>query len=415
MSRAKYGLIVCYCRLRLISLAYQAESGLEELDMRRYYRRYEMRIIAFFLLSLIVYLAMAYFFLAPRGYYGTIEQPRFADPWIARTETILSGGLLYRDVFTTTPPLTNLLLMPPALVSKAFGHLNPWSTLSFMIYFSLFNLFGAFVLFYMGSSRIDGYRAAMFFLLNPLTFGNTVLRRQDESIVVFFIGVALLLFLKQHHFRSALAIAAAMLVKLTGGVVLVIALIHSRKWHYLIAPVVFFFLVMAPFLILAGSDAIFWDVNRVETQHPFQFNGVSWGALWNQYQAEAQQMPLPLASFIFLVGVGGTILLIAWKRYGVLEDITILLIVVLTLSPKLHTGYFSMLALTMAPLLPKYRLTSIYLLFGGLAIVADFYKWPIEDFRLAFILMVGVFTLLLLCLLRLAFEPQPGEVDSAIA
>ena len=75
-------------------------------------RRYEIRLFGVFLLLLVVYLLIAYFIHAPRGYYGTIEQPRFADPWIARTETILSGGLLYRDVFTTTPPLTNIIAHP---------------------------------------------------------------------------------------------------------------------------------------------------------------------------------------------------------------------------------------------------------------------------------------------------------------
>ena len=67
--------------------------------MRKFIRLYEVQLTVIFLISLFVYLAIAYFFHAPRGYYGTIEAPRFADPWIARGETILSGGLLYRDVF----------------------------------------------------------------------------------------------------------------------------------------------------------------------------------------------------------------------------------------------------------------------------------------------------------------------------
>ena len=73
----------------------------------------------------------------------------------------------------------------------------------------------------------------------------------------------------------------------------------------------------------------------------------------------------------------------------------------LILSPKLHTGYFSLLAFTMAPLLKKYRLTPIYFLFGTLAVVADFYKWPIVNFPLAFWLMVVVIILLLLVVARI--------------
>jgi len=151
-------------------------------------RTYALRILAIFLALFVVYLLIAYFVLEPMGYYGTAEQPRFADPWIARAETIVNGGLLYRDVFTTTPPLINLLLIPPALVSGLFGHLNPWATLSFMTYFSLFNLFTAYALLYTTKDREEGYRAALVFLLNPLTFGNSLLRRQDESILAFYTG-----------------------------------------------------------------------------------------------------------------------------------------------------------------------------------------------------------------------------------
>lgn len=370
---------------------------------------YELRLTALFVALLALYLAIAYLFHLPRGYYGTVEQPRFADPWLARTETILNGGVLYRDVFTTTPPLTNLLLIVPSVVSGWFGHLNPWSTLSFMLYFSLFNLLGALVLLYMGETREVGYKTAVFFLLNPLTFGNTVLRRQDESIIVFFIALSILFFLRQQHLRAALAIGTAMLVKLTGAVTLPIALLHSRNWRYLVVPFLLFALVMAPFLLAAGRDAMFWDVNKRETQHPFQFDGVSLGSLWNRYHEEAAQVPLEGPAVLFVVGVGLTAVYLATKPHGFLEDLTLLIAIVLILTPKLHTGYFSMLALTMAPLASRYRFIPSYFLFGAFAIVADFYKWPIENFSVAFHLMVATLALLLLALIQIV-RPQPKPV-----
>lgn len=377
--------------------------------MKRVLASYEIRLVVWFVLLLVVYLGIAYTFHVPRGYYGTTEQPRFADPWLARTETILNGGVLYRDVFTTTPPLTNLLLIVPSVVSGWFGHLNPWSTLSFMLYFSLFNLFGALVLLYMGETREEGYKTAVFFLLNPLTFGNTVLRRQDESIIVFFIALSILFFLRQQHLRAAVAIGTAMLVKLTGAVTLPIALLHSRNWRYLVAPFLLFALVMAPFLLAAGRDAMFWDVNKRETQHPFQFDGVSLGSLWNRYHEEAEQVPLEGPAVLFVVGVGLTAVYLATKPHGFLEDLTLLIAIVLILTPKLHTGYFSMLALTMAPLASRYRFIPSYFLFGAFAIVADFYKWPIENFSVAFHLMVVTLALLLLALIQIV-RPQPKPV-----
>ena len=377
--------------------------------MKKRFASYEGRLLVLSVLLVAFYLGIAYFFHAPKGYYGTIEQPRFADPWLARTETILNGGVLYRDVFTTTPPLTNLLLIVPSVVSGWFGHLNPWSTLSFMLYFSLFNLFAALVLLYMGKTREVGYKTAVFFLLNPLTFGNTILRRQDESIIVFFIAVSILFFLRQQHVRSALAIGAAMLVKLTGAVTLPIALLHSRNWRYLLFPFLLFALVMLPFLLAAGRDAMFWDVSKRETQHPFQFDGVSLGSLWNRYHEEAEQVPLEGPAVLFVVGVGLTAVYLTQKSHGFLEDLTLLVAVVLILSPKLHTGYFSMLALTMAPLAQRYRFTASYFLFGTFAIVADFYKWPIENFPIAFNLMVITFALLLFALIQI-IRLQPKQV-----
>lgn len=367
------------------------------------------KIVLLFLGLLLLYLLIAYFYLAPMGYYGTIEQPRFADPWMARTETILSGGLLYRDVFTTTPPLTNLLLIPPSLVPIYFGNINPWSTLSYMLYFSLFNLFAALVLLKMGETRREGFRAAVLFLLNPLTFGNTVLRRQDESILVFFFALALLLILKRRHMKAAVAIGVATLVKISAGILVPIAFLHSRNWRYLVVPISVFMIILAPFLILAGSDAIFWDFNKGGGEHPFQYRGVSLAKLLND--AYTVQIPLAVMSTILVVGVGIVALFIVWKRFGVLQDTIILVTAVFLLSPKLHTGYFSMLVFAMAPLLKDRKLAAVYLLFGLVALVADIYKWPIENFPITFWLMIAAFLLLIYLVVRFSLAAKQAKTS----
>lgn len=373
-------------------------------------RTYELRILGVFLLLFTSYLLIAHFGLEPLGYYGTAEQPRFADPWIARAETIVGGGLLYRDVFTTTPPLTNFLLVPPALVSGLFGHRNPWATLSFMTYFSLFNLFAAWALLHMAKEKREGYTSAMCFLLNPLTFGNSLLRRQDESILVFFFSLALLFLLHQQHWRSSVVIGFTLLIKLSGALMAPIAFLRTRDWRYLIIPPVVFGLVFAPFLLAAGESAIFWDVSRERTQHPFQFRGVSLGALWAQMHAG--QLPISLATYsaVLVIGVAIALALVTWKPLGVLEDLTLLTTAVLLLSPKLHCGYFSLIALTMAPLLRKYRIWVPYFIFGLLALIADIYKWPVENFAAAFGLMVGVFLALIVVMVWLRW---PRKVERA--
>ncbi len=371
--------------------------------------RDELRLTLLFLVLLVVYLAIAWWFLAPQGYYGSTEQPRFADPWLERAETILSGGALYRDVFTTTPPLTNYILIPPAVVSGLFGHLNPWSTLSFMVYFSLFNLFAALVLLYMPQDRRAGFYGASLYLLNPLTFGNTILRRQDESIIVFFIAVALYFLIKNGHTKAAVTIGLSMLVKLSGAIVLPVAFFHTKRWTYLIIPFMVFFIVFAPFLAVGGRDAMVWDVTQERREHPFQFRGVSLGALWNSFHDASQHVPLNVYSAILIAGFALVFLFVAWKRFGYLQDISILLAAIFILSPKMHTGYFSILALTVAPLLRPYRLQLSYFALGVVALVADYYKWPVENIRLAFNLMVLTYVLTAWVALRIAGGPRQVE------
>ena len=389
--------------------------------MISFLRRYEFQIVIIFIVSLFAYLTVAWFYHAQHGYYGTMEIPRFADPWLVRGETILSGKMLYRDVFTTTPPLTNYLLLPPVIVSGLFSNLNPWATMSFMVYFSLFNLFSALLLLYMPDNRRDGFYAAVVFLLNPLTFGNTILRRQDESVIVFFIALSLFFYLKKRHWSAAVSVGMGMMVKLTGAIMWLVVMIESIKfpddkislkkrplilWRYFIIPPLVSAIMLAPFLATAGRDAMFWDTSKGGTEHPFQYRGVSVTALWNHFHELPQQIPLQWSSYVFVIGVGLTVLLIAWKRYGITIDFAILVAMILLLSPKLHTGYFSLLIMPLALLVKPYKLLPLYFLLGIVAMIADFYKWPIENYPVAFGLMVMTMVLLLVIVIRLTRPPQ---------
>jgi hypothetical protein len=348
----------------------------------------------------LVYVVIAGLVLYPTGYYGTPAAPSYADPWIVRAETILSGGSLYQDVFTTTPPLVNFLLIPPVLVSRLFGHSNPWSTLSFMVYFSVFNLFAAFVLLNTGNDRREGYLSALYFLLNPLTFGNSVLRRQDESILVFFFSLGLLFLLHRRRWRASIAIGLTMLIKLSGALIIPVAFVHRRDWTYLIIPVVVFGLAFAPFLWSAGESAMFWDVSGDNTQHPFQLHGISFGNLWRHGHNGVPLIGLQAHSIILVVGSTLVLALIAWKPLGVLEDLTMLTVTGLLLSPKLHTGYFLLLVLAMAPLVRRYRIAWLYFPFSLLIILVDMCKSELDAYHVAFGLLAIAFLFLVLAVVR---------------
>jgi hypothetical protein len=293
-------------------------------------------------------------------------------------------------VFTSTPPLINFLLIPPALVSGLFSHQNPWATLSFMSYFSLFNLFAAYALLYMAPERSEGYRSALYFLLNPLTFGNSLLRRQDESILVFFFALALLFLVHQRHWWGSIAVGLTLLVKLSGALLIPVALIHTRDWRYLVIPPLVFGLIFVPFLLAAGDSAVFWDFSKRDTQHPFQFGGISPGALWGRmHDGYVPPWLLGFYSRALVVGFLIALGLIVWKPRGVFEDLALLTTAFLALTPKLHCGYFSILVLAMAPVVRKYRVEVLYFGASTLILVADMLKFPVRDYPLALGLLVA--------------------------
>ena len=369
-----------------------------------------LRLFLIFLASLTIYLWLAWTFLAPMGYYGPTEAPRFADPWLARTETILNGGQLYTDVFTTTPPLTNYILIPPGWFALMMGNVNPWATAGFMVYFSLFNLFTALILLVMFDDRRLGYVTAVWFLLNPLTFGNTILRRQDESIIVFFIAVSLYFMLRDDHVKGGIAVGLGLLVKLTAAIPLPLAFWYSKRWEYAVLPVVVFFAGLAPWLISAGEAAMFWSTGTRDNQHPFQFDGVSLGRLWNKGNFFDIQIGLTAPSILFVGGVGLVLLYVMWKQLGMLQDMTLVTTAVLILTPKLHTGYFSILVLFIVPLVVKQRKMWLFSLFGLLALTADLYKWPIENFPLAFGFMILTFSCLIWLVRQVVWPQQQIKV-----
>ncbi len=236
-----------------------------------------------------------------------------------------------------------------------------------------------------------------------------MLRRQDESIVVFFLAVALFLILKSRHTLAAAAIGLSLLVKLSGGLLLPVAFFNKRKWRYVILPPLVFMIGLAPFLLLAGREAIFWDFTKSDTQHPFQFGGVSLFSLWNQMNTETGSLPILPLAILMVIGVVAALLLIFWKRFGVVEDAIILTTVVFLLTPKLHTGYFSLLVLLMAIAIKKWQLALLSFIFGAMAVVADFYKWPVIDYQVAFWLMVAVLLMMVLIAVAIFFQSPSGS------
>jgi hypothetical protein len=174
-----------------------------------------------------------------------------------------------------------------------------------------------------------------------------------------------------------------------------IALLRTRDWRYLVVPALVFGLIFAPFLLAAGESAVFWDFDKTDTQHPFQFGGISPGALWSKIKGPVSQKTLDIYSAVLVLGVIVILAYIVWKPVGLFEDLALLTATVLLLSPKLHCGYFSILVLIMTPVVDKYRIRVLYFGSSLLILAADLFKFPESEYTEALgLLIVGALGLI---------------------
>jgi hypothetical protein len=187
-----------------------------------------------------------------------------------------------------------------------------------------------------------------------------------------------------------------------------VAFFQTRDWKYLIIPAV----VFGPFFLAAGRSAVFWDVSGERTEHPFKYRGISLGSLWRRSHGGDPPISVDIYSAILIGGTAIVVALIFWRPIGLLEDMTLFITTVFVLSPKLHCGYFALLALTMPPLLRKYRITVPYLIFGLFVLVADILKSPLSRYWDAFLVLVVGFVFLIAATVWMRFSKSRKVYES---
>ncbi|QLH74697.1 MAG: DUF2029 domain-containing protein [Methanomassiliicoccales archaeon] len=266
--------------------------------------------------------------------------PRYRD----RAQTIIDGGLLYRDVHTETPPLINYLLVPAQLMGGA-DHIWVWS-----VYFSIFVFFIS-VTLYLSFRRIDENKAflmAILVVLCPFLISESSIG-EDESIMVFtFILAAILMFYDRKKL-SAIAITAGIWTKMFPILLLPTEFLRQKRWQdrsaliAIVAAVTL--LITGAFLILCYEDFTYFlnfyflgDSNRPT-------GGQS---IWHFLRMGGLELPRLLE--LGLVG-GGLLLAYLYchiKKIGVWESITVSTLVFFILYPKVHTGYYAIIFVMLA-------------------------------------------------------------------
>lgn len=263
------------------------------------------------------------------------------DVYRERTQVILDGGLLYRDTphATQTPPIINLLLVPPMLFGGA--ELDwVWS-----VYFSMFAFLLA-ALMYLSMRHMDEMKAFLaggVVLLSPYTIVESG-TAQDESIVAFvFMLAVVLMFLKRRDAASA-AIGVGIWTKMFPILLAPIHILHQREWKGQMRSLLIFGAVTAmitlPFIILCWDDFSFFLNFYFLGEDERPTGGHS---IWHFLRMGGYVLPSYLQTALLGGALAFAYLYPYHRRLPVWQSVMVMLMAFFIFYPKIHGGYWIML------------------------------------------------------------------------
>lgn len=272
------------------------------------------------------------------GFTDTSNQYFDVTIFQSRTQTILDGGLLYKDVHTETPPLINYLMVP----AQVFGGAdNPWV---YAIYASFF-AFLLSMLMYAAFRRYDEKKAflvGLLVLLCPFMIDKTMVG-DDDSIVafVFMIGAVSLLFDRPR--TSAAAIALGIWTKMWAVLLIPVQFLQLRTWKERIDTIVIVLLitiaVAVPYLVLCYDDFL----DFLSYYFLMKANRTTEGFSMTHYLAQGGYgIPKTLILGIVLISLLAAVLYSHHKGWSAWKSATFVMVVFIIVYPKMHMGYYIM-------------------------------------------------------------------------
>ena len=263
-----------------------------------------------------------------------------------RASVILEGGNLYEDIQTGPPPLINFLMIPPTLLTPPVRMGGAY--LSFQIYFSLFTLFDALILFFTFKDRdkTGAFFAGILFLANPVTLSNI---HQDEAVVAFMILLPVFFMLKNREKLSTILTGSSVPVKVWGVFLYPLYLIRKDKdlkkgfmdIFTALAVTVSIFLF---FYLLWGEKSV-WFLSQYSGQtNTLNMGPVSfWGRWFTAFPLLADMISRKM--ILALVGISELIIFFtAYKKgWSKVASLTAFLSIFFALYLKIHWDYFIIL------------------------------------------------------------------------
>ena len=185
--------------------------------------------------------------------------------YIARaSKEIIAGGLIYRDVEFTYPPVYAYLMAAAMLIlgDNAYA----WKILPI-----IFHLATGLLIF----RHLRSWAALYLYIFSPLPFLASSVWGSFDVVAGFFMVMALVLIDKGQHVMSALSLAIGINVKYCPVVLLIPILSYLKKGRglYVAVVVIASLFVNFPFMILAWSEwfqqAVLFQLVRVPSGYSF--------------------------------------------------------------------------------------------------------------------------------------------------
>lgn len=256
-----------------------------------------------------------------------------------RASIILDGKNPYEETRTGPPPLIHFLFIPPTVLTAPMSLGGAF--LSFNIYFSLFVLLDALLLF-VSLKEFDeakAYLASMIFLLNPITIFTV---HQDEPIIVFLMILPLFLLARNRKYLSSLSIGIGAVAKIWTAFWIPIMLMAKglRKLKYLSIIVASGLSIFFIFLLAWGEKVLWFLRFYGGTAGKENIGGISF---WNHGLKVfgISEGILPTTAILISIGlIELFIWYLAWKNdWKPISLISAFFMVFLAFYPKIHWEY----------------------------------------------------------------------------
>lgn len=272
-----------------------------------------------------------------------------ADTWLAdpnasydidiyreRTQAILDGELLYRDVHTETPPLINYFLVPAQVLGGA-EHYWVWGAYQTAFAFLLS------AMMYLVLRRYDDVRAfmaAFLTLLCPFLIDETHIG-EDGALVAFIFFSAVLLMLLEHRRSAAFAIAIGIWTKMWSVLLLPTQFLRSPSWkdrgELVLIVLTVTLAVTVPFLILCPEEFLEFLEYYFLGDPERSSGGIS---IWNFLSVGGYGLPEALELILVLGSLLVAYLFAYWRKMGAWQSVTLVVVVFIVFYPKMHMGYY---------------------------------------------------------------------------